>query len=80
MAEFYTNLPQKDKDNLQNTIDKLKTVNYQEEYQFMQENMMPRLPFLFNEDSKGNQQNPLPMLYWHRQKLMTLIRKNFWTN
>ena len=34
MAEFYTNLPQKDKDNLQDTIDKLKTVNYQEEYQF----------------------------------------------
>ena len=34
MAEFYTNLPQKDKDNLQNTIDKLKTANYQEEYQF----------------------------------------------
>ena len=34
MAEFYTNLPQKDKDNLQNTIDKLKTLNYQEEYQF----------------------------------------------
>ena len=34
MAEFYTNLPQKDKDDLQNTIDQLKTANYQEEYQF----------------------------------------------
>ena len=32
MAEFYTNLPPKDKDNLQDTIDKLKTANYQEEY------------------------------------------------
>ena len=34
MAEFYTNLPPKGKDNLDKTIDKLTTTNYQEEYQF----------------------------------------------
>ena len=34
MAEFYTNLPQKDKDDLQNTINKLVSTPYEEEYQF----------------------------------------------
>ena len=34
MAEFYTNLPPKEKDNLDKTIEKLTTTNYQEEYQF----------------------------------------------
>ena len=34
MAEFYTNLPPKDKDELQKTIDKLTTSTYEEEYQF----------------------------------------------
>ena len=34
MAEFYTNLPPKEKDNLDNTIDKLTTSAYEEEYQF----------------------------------------------
>ena len=34
MAEFYTNLPPKDKDKLQQSIDKLTTDNYQSEYQF----------------------------------------------
>ena len=34
MAEFYTNLPPKEKDNLDKTIEKLTTSNYEEEYQF----------------------------------------------
>ena len=34
MAEFYTDLPQKDKDSLEDTIDKLTTTNYQTDYQF----------------------------------------------
>ncbi len=34
MAEFYTNLPPKDKDELEKTIEKLKTVPYQTEYEF----------------------------------------------
>jgi|TARA_B100000035_G_C20942908_1_gene528363 hypothetical protein len=34
MAEFYTNLPPKNKDDLDTTIEKLKTTNYQTEYQF----------------------------------------------
>ena len=34
MAEFYTNLPPKDKDQLQKTIDKLTTTNYQTDYEF----------------------------------------------
>ena len=34
MAEFYTNLPPKTKDNLQKSIDKVTTENYQEEHQF----------------------------------------------
>ena len=34
MAEFYTNLPPKDKDKLQESIDKLTTGDYQSEYQF----------------------------------------------
>ena len=34
MAEFYTNLPPKDKDELQKTIDKLTTVPFETEYQF----------------------------------------------
>ena len=34
MAEFYSNLPHKDKDRLQQTIDKLTSTAYQEEYQF----------------------------------------------
>ena len=34
MADFYTNLPPKDKDNLEATINKLKDQQYQEEFQF----------------------------------------------
>jgi hypothetical protein len=34
MTEFYTNLPQKDKDSLQSTIEKLTTTNYETDYQF----------------------------------------------
>lgn len=34
MTEFYTNLPPKDKDALDETIRKLTTTTYQEEYQF----------------------------------------------
>ena len=34
MAEFYTNLPPKDSDDLQNTVEKLTTTNYQTDYQF----------------------------------------------
>ena len=34
MAEFYTNLPPKQKDNLDNTIEKLTTTQYQTDYEF----------------------------------------------
>ena len=34
MAEFYTNLPPVDKDRFEKTIDKLRTTNYEEQYQF----------------------------------------------
>ena len=34
MADFYTNLPPREKDNLDKTIDKLTTSIYEEEYQF----------------------------------------------
>ncbi len=34
MAEFYTSLPPKDKDNLQKTIDTLTTSTYEQDYQF----------------------------------------------
>ena len=34
MAEFYTNLPPKEKDNLDKTIDKLTKSTYEEDYQF----------------------------------------------
>tara|TARA_Y100000592_G_C5457322_1_gene312067 strand:- start:517 stop:894 length:378 start_codon:yes stop_codon:yes gene_type:complete len=34
MAEFYTNLPPKEKDNLDQTIQKLTTSEYESEYQF----------------------------------------------
>ena len=34
MAEFYTNLPQKDKDSLKDTVYKLTTTNYQSDYSF----------------------------------------------
>ena len=34
MAEFYTNLPPKDKDVLNKTIEKLTTTQYQTDYQF----------------------------------------------
>tara|TARA_B100001175_G_scaffold247596_1_gene214366 strand:+ start:48 stop:425 length:378 start_codon:yes stop_codon:yes gene_type:complete len=34
MAEFYSNLPPKDKDELQKTVDKLTTTPYQTEYEF----------------------------------------------
>ena len=34
MAEFYTNLPPKVSDDLQNTIDKLTTTAYQTDFQF----------------------------------------------
>ncbi len=34
MAEFYTNLPPKQKDDLDKTIEKLTTSNYETEYQF----------------------------------------------
>ena len=34
MSDFYTNLPPKDKDNLDKTIEKLTTSAYEEEFQF----------------------------------------------
>ena len=34
MAEFYTNLPPKDKDELDKTIEKLTTTDYETDYQF----------------------------------------------
>ena len=34
MADFYTNLPPKDKDTLDKTINKLTSASYEEEYQF----------------------------------------------
>tara|TARA_Y100000591_G_C21737885_1_gene647678 strand:- start:149 stop:526 length:378 start_codon:yes stop_codon:yes gene_type:complete len=34
MAEFYTNLPPKEKEQLEATVDKLTTAQYTEEYQF----------------------------------------------
>jgi len=34
MAEFYTNLPPKDKDSLEDTVNKLTTTDYQTDYQF----------------------------------------------
>lgn len=34
MTEFYSNLPPKQKDDLQETIDKLSTTDYETEYQF----------------------------------------------
>lgn len=34
MAEFYTNLPPKEKDDLDKTIEKLTTTNYETDYQF----------------------------------------------
>ena len=34
MDEFYTNLPPKDRDQLQKTIDKLTTTNYQTDFEF----------------------------------------------
>ena len=34
MAEFYSNLPPKDQDNLEKTIEKLTTTDYQEPFQF----------------------------------------------
>jgi hypothetical protein len=34
MAEFYTNLPRKDSDDLQNTVNKLTTTNYEGNYEF----------------------------------------------
>ena len=34
MAEFYTNLPPKDKDSLEATVNKLTTTDYQTDYQF----------------------------------------------
>ena len=34
MAEFYTNLPPKDSDDLQNTVNKLTTTNYEGDFEF----------------------------------------------
>ena len=34
MAEFYTNLPPKDKDQLQKTVEKMPTTNYQTDFEF----------------------------------------------
>ena len=34
MTEFYTNLPPKEKDELDKTVQKLTTTNYQDDYQF----------------------------------------------
>ena len=34
MAEFYTNLPQKDKDSLDKTVEQLKTIPYQTDFEF----------------------------------------------
>ena len=36
MTEFYTNLPPKDKDELQKTVDKLTTTQYETDYEFNQ--------------------------------------------
>ena len=61
MAEFYTNLPPKEKDNLDKTIEKLTTSNYEEEYQFNVGEYDSTIAFLLKEDFNELRQNRLLM-------------------
>ena len=61
MAEFYTNLPPKEKDNLDKTIEKLTTTNYQEEYQFNVGEYDATIAFLLKEAFSELRQNQLLM-------------------
>ena len=45
MNEFYTNLPQKDKDNLAKTIEKLTTTQYTEKFQLNQNDLDAAIGF-----------------------------------
>ena len=45
MAEFYTNLPQKSKDNLDKTIDKLTNTQYTEQFEFNQNDLDAAIGF-----------------------------------
>jgi len=45
MAEFYTNLPQKSKDNLDKTIDALKNTQYTEQFEFNQNDLDAAIGF-----------------------------------
>ena len=50
MAEFYTNLPPKDKSELDKTIENLKTTPYQTEYQFNVGEYDSTVAFFVNRD------------------------------
>jgi hypothetical protein len=49
MAEFYTNLPQKSKDNLAKTIDTLTNTQYSERFEFNQNDLDAAIGFFVNE-------------------------------
>jgi hypothetical protein len=46
MAEFYTNLPQKEKDNLDKTINALTNTQYTEQFEFNQNDLDAAIGFL----------------------------------
>ena len=59
MAEFYTNLPPKDKDNLDKTIEKLTTTQYQTEYEFNVGEYDAAVGFFVSVVSRGPRQSRL---------------------
>ena len=59
MADFYTNLPPKEKDNLDKTIANLTKTQYQEEYQFNVGEYDATIAFLLKEDFNELRQSQL---------------------
>ena len=60
MTEFYSNLPQKLRDNLQKTADSLVDNNYKERFEFAQNDLDATVGFLSKEDLLDNQPKTLP--------------------
>jgi hypothetical protein len=54
MAEFYTNLPQKSKDNLAKTIDTLTNTQYTERFEFNQNDLDAAIGFFVKRDLIDN--------------------------
>ena len=68
MAEFYTNLPPKDKDELQKTVEKLTTTPYENDYEFNVGEYDSTIAFFVKRNFSRVAAESTAMQYCHRPR------------